>query len=350
VRSWERVRAYLERERHGLAVRAFARYGRPGVGGAPLLGRPEWLVDAPVPLRELAVEHRSGVPFHGETGHGGAGVLPDETPHSRYSDVLADLAPPGTLWNQPTYRLLEAELDPGPRLVVGDGWYFDGLDTGAAAAHEFAAYELGELRALSLRDAIGDPTDLTRRPVNLAISALTLRHDRTTGTATMPLHRRDAAKVGHAGGMIHVIPAGVFQPLGPQPWQVAGGLSPWRSMLHEYAEELAGEPGPDAADHDPFGARMTAARDAGLVRPYVLGLGVDPLTFATDLLVAVVVEAGTYDELFGAAVTVNAEGTVLPAVPFTPAEVDRYATREPTQAAGAALLRLAQNHRGALLG
>jgi hypothetical protein len=150
--------------------------------------------------------------------------------------------------------------------------------------------------------------------------------------------------------MIHVIPAGVFQPLGPQTRQAADGPSPWRSMLHEYAEELAGEPDPGAGDYGQFGARMTAARDAGLVRPYVLGLGVDPLTFATDLLVAVVVEAGTYDELFGAGITVNAEGTVLPAVPFTPAEVERYATREPTQAAGAAVLRLAQHHRGALLG
>ena len=33
---------------------------------------------------------------------------------------------------------------------------------------------------------------------------------------------------------------------------------------------------------------MTAALDDGQVRAYVLGLGVDPLTFATDLLAAVV--------------------------------------------------------------
>jgi hypothetical protein len=322
---WEQVQAYLERERHGLGRRVAARYG------APFLVRDEWEVDAPLPLAQLPVSYRAGAP---------AAPFP-----TGFADALVAVAPPGTLRNQPTYRLLAARLrGPAPGLVVGDGWYFDGLDSGAAVAHEYAAYELGVRWDQPLRDAMGDPTDLTRRPVNLAISALTLRHDRTTGAATMPLHRRDPAKVGHAGGLIQVIPSGVFQPLG------SDDLSPWQSLLHEYAEELLGEPeGRDPSDHWPFAVRMTAARDAGLVRPGVLGLGVDPLTLATDLLVAVVIEAGAYDELFAAAVAANAEGAVLPAIPFTAATVERYCTREPMQAAGAALLRLAHRHRAALL-
>ena len=93
----------------------------------------------------------------------------------------------------------------------------------------------------------------------------------------------------------------------------------------------------------PFGARMTAALDTGRARPYLLGMGVDPLTFATDLLVAVVFDAATYDELFATAVADNA-------VAFTEDQVDRYAGHEPTQAAGAALLRLAWYHRRTLLG
>jgi hypothetical protein len=36
----------------------------------------------------------------------------------------------------------------------------------------------------------------------------------------MPLHHRDATKVGHAGGMIQVIPVGIFQPAGPEPGNV----------------------------------------------------------------------------------------------------------------------------------
>lgn len=154
-----------------------------------------------------------------------------------------------------------------------------------------------------------------------------------------------------------VIPVGVFQPAGPEPWNVEHDLSLWRLLLREYAEELLGAAedygtteSPIDYDAWPFGVKMTAALDANHARAYVLGLGVDPLTFATDLLATVVFEAVTYDELFAAAVADNAEGAVLPAVPFAGDQVDRYAGHEPTQAAGAALLRLAWHHRGTLLG
>ena len=62
-----------------------------------------------------------------------------------------------------------------------------------------------------------------------------------------------------------------------------------------------------------------------------------------------VMRAAIYDELLADAVVDDAEGTVLPAVPFTAAQADRYADHEPTQAAGVALLRLAWRHRGVLL-
>ena len=353
-RRWVRVRRHLAGHRHALAVRAFADFGvAPPAGDAPLLVRPEWLPAGPVPLADVRLEHRAGasvpMPAAGELP-----VRPDGRRYERYSEALAELAPPAVLHDLPTYRLLAADLRDRRRLAFGDGRYFDGLDTGEAAAHEYAAVDLGQLPARPLRAAIGDPTDLTRRPANVAVSTLTLRYDRATGAASMPLHRRNTT-VGHAAGMIQVIPVGVFQPLGPEPWHVANDLSLWRGMLREYAEELLGadeEYGAGPFDYAgwPFGARMTAAADAGLVRPYLLGLGVDPLTFATDLLAAVVFDAEVYDELFAAAVAENAEGRVLPAVPFDADQVERYAGREPTQAAGAAVLRLAWRHRAALLG
>ena len=82
----------------------------------------------------------------------------------------------------------------------------------------------------------------------------------------------------------------------------------------------------------------------------MLGLGIDPLTLATDLLTAVVIDAPVFDELFGAMVDRNAEGRVLPGQPFTAEFIDRLTTREPVQPAGAALLRLAWQHRDVLLG
>jgi hypothetical protein len=358
---WLRIRDHLTRNRHPLAVQAFSDFDLPPAVDAPLLIRPEWLPAEPVPLADIQLDYQPHAAFDDVTGIGSIAsdvlpLRPDGTQYERYSEVFADLAPPSTLHNLPTYRLLTADLRDAGRLAFSDGRYFDSLDTGEASAHEYAGTDLGGLRTQTLRSAIGDPTDLARRPVNVAISALTLRHDPETGQATMPLHHRDPAKVGHAGGMVQVIPVGVFQPAGPEPWNMTNDLSLWRGLLREYAEELLGAPedydtttGPFDYDTWPFGAQMNTAVDAGHVRPYLLGLGVDPLTFATDLLAAVVIDADTYDELFADAVALNAEGSVLPAVSFTSAEVDRYAGHEPTQAAGAALLRLAWHHRRILL-
>jgi hypothetical protein len=128
------------------------------------------------------------------------------------------------------------------------------------------------------------------------------------------------------------VPVGVFQSAGPDDFDL------WRFLLREYAEELLGEPEVEAPDYRtwPFAVAMTAALDAGYVRADVLGLGVDPLTFATDLLVRVLVDAPVFDELFGARVAVNDEGAVSTR-PFTTDAIDGL----PMQAAGAALVRLA---------
>jgi hypothetical protein len=71
---------------------------------------------------------------------------------------------------------------------------------------------------------------------------------------------------------------------------------------------------------------------------------VDPLTFATDLLVAVAFDADTYDDLFAGTVTANDEGTVLGPMPFG------RRTEGPMQAAAVALLDLAERHRRRLTG
>jgi len=285
---------------------------------------------------------------------------------------------PAIFENRPTYRLTAAALASetagatpaaaisdraAPRLAFTRGRYFDGLDTGEAAAHEFAAARLGAgpPPGGGLRAAIADPCDLSRRPANLAISTLTLRHDAATGRASFLLHWRDPAKVGHAGGLYQVIPVGVFQPPGTDPASERAGLSLWHSMLHEFDEELRGRPenyganyganygGSGAADW-PFARRMSEAVAAGQVRVWCLGLGVDPLTWATDLLAVAVIDATLFDQLFSLAPRPNDEGRVLAARDFAPHVIDRIVGREPIQAAGAAVLRLAWTHREVLTG
>jgi hypothetical protein len=76
-------------------------------------------------------------------------------------------------------------------------------------------------------------------------------------------------------------------------------------MVREYAEELLGE----AEDHAPAGSpidydtwttakHLTQMVRDGTVHVYSLGLGVDPLTFATDLLTVVVVDSEAFDDVF----------------------------------------------------
>ena len=127
-------------------------------------------------------------------------------------------------------------------MVFGRGTYFDGIDVGDAVAHEFTAATLAEITTQDLRAAVGDPCDPARRPVNVALSTLTLRHDRKAGVATFPLHRRDGATVGHAGSMYQVLPVGIFQPAGEQPWNAENDFSLWRCIVRELAEELRGKP------------------------------------------------------------------------------------------------------------
>jgi hypothetical protein len=321
VSSWAEVRRYLRTNRYELAA-GFP----PGLAGTPLLSRPEWVPAAPIPLSALTVSM-------GNAPSWDLPAAPGDPAYASYSAAIAERDAPIFFENRPTWRLVDADLAcPAPRLMFGDGWYFDSIDTGEAAAHEYAAARL-DGTPTPLRDAVGDPTDLQRRPANMAVSALTVRRD-PAGEEFL-LHWRDPAKVGHAGGLYQVVPVGVFQA------SEQGGLDDfdlWRFMLREYAEELLGEPEAEAPDYGtwPFAKAMTEALTDGHITADVLGLGVDPLTFATDLLVRVVVDAPVFDELFGARVAVNDEGAVSMR-PFTQDSVDGL----PMQAAGAALVRLA---------
>ena len=375
-RDWLRVRSYLQEHRHGLAVDAAGDYPDDRrVAGTPLLAAPGWQPAEPIPLAAVGLELTSAEftpPAAAGPALDGAGPAvttldsaaaallpdrPDGTRYLRYSDVLRDLAAPAVFENRVTYRLTEAQLVSGltpgaSRLLFTRGRYFDGIDTGEAAAHEYAATRLGG-RPAGLRALITDPCDLRRRPANLAISTLTLRLDRASGRASFLLHWRDPAKVGHAGGLYQVIPVGIFQPSGEAGWNEQQDFSLWRCMIREFAEELGGRsedygPGPVDYDSWPFARHLADAVDRGQIRVWCLGLGADPLTYATDLLTVAVIDSGVFDKLFSLRPRSNAEGSVLAAREFAAHVIDRIVTSEPVQAAGAAVLRLAWRHRETL--
>ena len=170
--EWLRVNAYCQRERHELAVRAAAGYP-PGLrlAGTPLLAPPAWRLPAPVPLDGVRLEFRPDAPRPDVPDL--AALAPDALParadgsrYRRYSDVIAELAAPSVFENRPTYRLIEADLagPDGPRLAFGRGRFFDSVDTGGAAAHEYAAARLAETAATGPPSWARWPAPAPRRP------------------------------------------------------------------------------------------------------------------------------------------------------------------------------------------
>jgi hypothetical protein len=380
---WRQVRRFLNAQRHQLAGSVQHLYpAELRVAGTPLLARPEWRPAAPVPLEQVTLSWEPGSPGHGVDGTGpeSAGVRPLREPGQLfgcYAAALGALDRPGLFENRTCYRVLQAKAAPdAASLHFAQGRFFDLINTCEAVAHEYAAAVLarggsntstdGEGPAwadLPLRSLIGDPTDLPRRPAMVAVCTLVLRADPASGEATMILHWRDPARVASGGGMYQVAPVGVFQPSDDAEWNRANDFSLWRCMVRELSEELLGrgeDYHSDIAPIDyqnwPLHAGLAAARRSGALRVYWLGLGIDPLTMAADMLTVAVFDAGLFDATFASLVGANAEGHLVPGdgdaavgVAFRLANIERFTSAEPMQPAGAALLRKAWQHRDVLL-
>ncbi|MDQ4039759.1 MAG: transcriptional regulator [Actinomycetota bacterium] len=370
--EWLRVRAYMREHRYDLGIAAAKQYPDVAkVAGTALLTTSYWLPTELVPFDRIELDFTLDVPFSGVTGTEQATesvrpLRPDGTRYPSYSAAIADLSAPAVFEDRGTYRLLSADLvGARPRLVFSRGSYFDGIDVGEAVGHEYAARDFSAKGDRIFRASIGSPVDPMRRPTNVAISALTVRHDRSSGDARFLLHWRDPAKVGHAGGLYQVLPVGIFQPANDYPGSERNDLDLWRCLVREFAEELLGETevnghsAPIGYSDWPFAVRMSGGLYDDSIRPYCLAIGVDPLTLATDLLAVVVMEASFFDEIFGSLVDSNDEGQIvspsakspggLPGFPLTKSEVERLTRREPMQAAGAAAIASAWLHRDQLL-
>ena len=331
--EWLRVRRYLNEHRHELTQAAQALYpSHQRVAGTPLLARPGWLPDAPVPLDQvmltLCAETDGGRP---------------EPALSGYAATLAELSPPALFEDRICYRLLDVSAC---HLTFGVGRYFDLINTCEAVAHEFAAATLtGGPGSLALREEIGDPTDVTRRPALAAITTLVLI--RGDGGMRMILHWRDPAKVATGGGLYTTAPVGMFQPSHDAGWNLRNDFGLWRSVVRELNEELllaAEDYGSDKAPIDYLGWPLYRQLTDGTRGAYWLGLGVDPLSLVIDLLVVVVLDT----MLEGLATKVNDEGLLI-AADFTEQYVERLLAAEHVEPASAALLRLALQYRDVIM-
>lgn len=379
VAAWRQARAALAQRRPELARIAAGLYpDLPRAAGTDLLIRPEWLPVTPWELDQVPLRWVGGAPVVAVDGTGEATAhvrpaAPDGGRYPTYSAAIADLDRPALFENRVCYRLLDAGLagPPGPAgppgLSLSRCGYFEAVDVGHAVAHELAAAWLASpegisMAGLPLRALAADPCNLPRRPAIVAATTLTLRRG-AGGAVSFILHWRDPAKVNHAGGVYQVMPVGIFQPLADTPASVTGDLSLFKNIVREFSEEFLGtaesyDGGGEGFRYDrwPFYTRLAEARRAGKLVIHCAGLGVDPLTFASDILTIAVFDDDLFDDVFAGLASVNAEGRVFAErgsawIPFTSHSVGRFAGgQEPMQPAGAAVLRLAWQHRRHLLG
>jgi transcriptional regulator with XRE-family HTH domain len=341
------------------------------LGDTGLVAPSAWLPPQPVALAAIALAHldETDPPTVTGTEPQTSAVRPLQSAahrYQRYSHAIRDLDQPTLFANRLGYRLLDIEWDRARgRMDFGYTTYFEVIDIYEALAHETAVAHLKagggvsgpSWRHLRLRRLIGDPFDLDARPVMPSINTLTI-HYGADGSPSLVLHRRDPTRVSVAGGMLHVMPAGMFQPSSVVPAAHRRDFDLWRNVMREYAEEFLGhdEHGGDGTpiDYDkvaPFPRMQEAYRD-GRISLHCLGIAVDPLTLAVELLTVAVFDRTVYDGVFADMVDRNDEGVVVgTTVPFEEHTIRRLLDRSAHALAPAAAgcIRLAWDHRRVLL-
>jgi transcriptional regulator with XRE-family HTH domain len=373
---WRDVRRELNANRATLGDLAAELYPREQhIAGTTVLTSAGWVPDGPVDLADIELAWRPESPTPQIEGKapesaGARPLMANGERYSRYSRALRDLARPRLLDNRVSYRLLDVEWA-GSHGTCGFNYtsYFDVLDVGEALGHEFAETWLNAGRKrpifadLPFRRSIINPFDLPVRPMLPSINTLTIRRDSIEGHR-MYLHRRDAKSVAAAGGMYHVVPAGVFQPAALAPAHQANDFSLWRNVQREFSEEFLGNAEHDGNSVDPITyetdepfASFERARQSGDFRVFACAVVLEPLTLWVELLTVAVIAAPVFDQLFSGMVSVNEEGAAVSTdsgrpttgIPFT-ADTRERLRSEPLSPISRACIELAWRYRYELLG
>lgn len=313
VRAWMRE---LGRDRE--VVRAVHRAHADLLAPAPMhlfISEPGWVLSEPLDLDRLTVElvAEDDVPRVREERY--APLLrywplgADDKPTARYHQAVTRFDTPPRIWfNGPSYRLLgvERRTDGGFALRVGTTTYWDGYDSWAALAFE-AAHQLRETGGTTpvgpYRRSLGTPFSLANRNCAIGISVFTVCLTRRG--PRFYLQRRGAAQVATLGGMAGLVPAGEFQPSSAAYAAVHSDADIWRCVMREFAEEFFGRPDlneqraalVDYERESPF-RELQRARERGRVRPYLLDIGFDPVSWKAGVRLVCVFEEDAYLDIF----------------------------------------------------
>ena len=375
--EWREIRRRLNANRVSLAREAARLYeGATRIADTGLIADSTWIPGSPVELSQVGIAIVTEALDPAITGaeDASAGVRPwatNDRRHQRYSLALRDVEQPRLFENRLAWRLADVNWErKEAALRFATGTYFGGVDASEALAHEMAAAHVAgdgsgilpaSWRGLNFRRLVGNPFDVGRRVAISSTNTLTLRQDEDG--VSFVLHNRSAGNVAVAGGMLHIMPAGVFQPSSILPVALVADFDLWRNIVREYSEEFLGnaEHGGDGepADYtvEPL-ASIDHARQMGEARVYCLGVALDALTLWGEILTVAVFDGPTYDRLFTDMVSVNNEGAIVktgrvkptPALPFTRHVLDELTSSGRLAPAAAGCLHLTWEHRRTILG
>lgn len=370
VRIFREIREYLKQKRAELVELTLAYHARLHYEKkVPLLSLPGWIQSSPTPLGEIELTLSRRQP-NADTILEATRRTAKYWPRSeagasfqRYSEAIAAYDKPSLWRNKRSYRLLEVNPGMGPidqplSLTFSMGYYFDLIDTSEVLGYE-AASRLARGRPLdwakSYRSWLADPFALDRRCVIPGLNTITVRQ--SSNGAHFFLHDRRAENVALSMNAIHVSPAIEFQPSIDLTPSYEADLDIWRTVTTGYVREFLGVTDSGSTRGvaaDPAYIALEEARRDGAVTPWFLGIGLDPLTWKAEILLACVFSEEVFDAIFATMIQHNPQGPLLhsrsgaPSVsglPFSRETVSTYANDPGTLPAGRACLTLAWQSR-----
>lgn len=290
-------------------------------GAVPIVAKPEWLLRDPLPLAGLGIEVDmvDYPPGHDALLRSARRYLPltGAGRMSRYHEAVAAFDRPGNWFNGRSYRLLGVHVTGDPPAItlrVGSSWYWDGFDVTQSLAHEAAHLvrkRKGRKVGGPVRRQLADPFAVANRITPIGFTTLTIR--RAGGDLTFYLHRRDE-RVAMGQNLTTVVPAGEFQPSDDSTAAFRSDADLWLTVMREYAEEFLGldearvrRGAPiDYLQESPY-REMNAELGAG-IRPFVVGMGIDPVNWKFHVYTVCVFESTVFDQIFSGMVAENSEG------------------------------------------
>lgn len=129
---------------------------------------------------------------------------------------------------------------------------------------------------------------------------------------------------------------------------------------------MLGDPERDGSSGEPLDYEswtlyqgLERARAEGRATPYCLGIGLDALTLTSTVLTVVVIDDDVFDELFGEAVSINSEGSLVSTtgstrvsdgISFTSQNVERLLREEPLASPASCILSRSMKNLELLIG